>query len=654
MAVDPEKGVEGGRWHQWKASIRAGLSNYRRMLAYVRPYRAHLAVVAFSLLVLGLLGLALPWAVKELVDLVVVGQDIAQLNRIALILAGILLLRTGLGFVQTYLTAWVGERVVVRLRMDLFDHLLSLPLGFFAQQRVGAIVSRMGSDVQIVQSAVTSNLVSLVQQVVTAAGILVIVATMSWRLTLLMGVAMPGVVLITRAMGRRIRAVARTVQDILAQSSAIVEETAGGIRVVQSFAREDHESARFGVQVQNLFEAAMVRTRVYATLGPLISLLLYGSMVLVLWAGGQEVLHGRLTPGELIAFVFYAVMLSGPLGGFAGLYGNVQHALGATERVFELLDTQSEIVEAPDAYDLPPAAGHVIFHDVDFDYDPRQPVLRRVSLEAKPGQVVALVGPSGVGKTTLVNLIPRFYDPTSGRITIDGHDIRRVTLRSLREQIGIVPQETLLFSDSIEANIRYGRLDASREEIEAAARAANAHEFIVNELPDGYDTQVGERGVKLSGGQRQRLSIARAILKNPRILLLDEATSALDTESERLVQDALQRLIQPDGKEGASRTTFVIAHRLSTIVRADRILVLHDGQIAEQGTHEELLAIEGGLYRRYHDLQFRWDEMVSPQQEREVPSPAPEATDWSGLRLSLLSSGDPASLAGLDEGEMGA
>jgi len=654
MGSGRDKEAESGRWQRLKASVRAGLSNYRRMLAYVRPYRAHLGVVAASLLVLSLLGLALPWAVKELVDLVVLGQDIAQLNRIALILAAILLLRTALGFVQAYLTAWVGERVVVRLRRDLFDHLLSLPLGFFAQQRVGALVSRMGSDVQIIQSAVTSNLVSLVQQLVTTGGILVIVATMSWRLTLLMGVAMPGVVLITRAMGRRIRAVARAVQDILAQTSAIVEETAGGIRIVQSFTREDHESARFGAEVQKLFDAAMVRTRVYATLGPLISLLLYGSMVLVLWVGGQEVLQGRLTPGELIAFVFYAFMLSGPLGGFAGLYGNVQHALGATERVFELLDAQSEIVEAPDAYDLPPAAGHVIFHDVDFDYDPRQPVLRRVSLEARPGEVIALVGPSGVGKTTLVNLIPRFYDPTSGRITVDGHDIRQVTLRSLREQIGIVPQETLLFSDSIEANIRYGQLDASREEVEAAARAANAHEFIVNELPDGYETQVGERGVKLSGGQRQRLAIARAILKNPRILLLDEATSALDTESERLVQEALQRLIQPDGSEGAGRTTFVIAHRLSTIVHADRILVLHDGQIAEQGTHEELLAIEGGLYRHYHDLQFRWDEIASPEREQGVPQSGSEATDWDSFRLPLLPSNAPASLAGLDEGEIGA
>jgi subfamily B ATP-binding cassette protein MsbA len=483
--------------------------------------------------------------------------------------------------------------------------------------------------------------------VVTASGVIVIAASMSWRLTALMLVTVPVMVLATRLMGRRIRGISRQVQDTLAEASAVVEETVGGIRIVKSFAREPYERARFGEKVDFLFETAMDRTRIRSVLGPAMQLLVYGSLVLVLWVGGREVVQGRLTAGELIAFLLYASMLSGPLGSFAALYGQVQTALGSTERVFEMLDTRPEIVETPDARPLPPIVGHVVLHDVSFDYDARQPVLRQVSLEARPGQVVALVGPSGVGKTTLVNLVSRFYDPSRGRITIDGHDVRQVTLHSLRDQIGIVPQETIVFSDTIAANIRYGKLDATRDEIEVAARAANAHEFIVNELPDGYETQVGERGVKLSGGQRQRIAIARAILKNPRILILDEATSSLDTESEQLVQEALERLMHPDGEvppEGepppGRRTTFVIAHRLSTITNADQIIVLHEGQAVEQGTHLELLARTDSLYRYYYALQFQWPEATAPAAAEEPSRTEPEEEPWTGL-IPFLTSADP-------------
>ena len=636
MAVDDLR--QG--WRALRPILRQALESYRRMLAYVRPYWLPLALAAFSLVMSSLLGLAMPWAVQNLVDLVAVGRDFAQLNRIALILGAIFLLRALFGVAQIYLVAWVGERVVARLRRELYEHLLSLSLGFFASRRVGEMVSRLTSDVQVIQSAVTSNLVVLLQQVVTAAGVIVVVAAMNWRLTLLMGVAMPGMVLVTRLMGRRMRHIARVVQDALAGASAVVEETAGGIRIVKSFAREEYEAGRYGEKVDTIFDAAMERTRIHATFGPLISLLMYGSMALVLWVGGREVLAGRLTPGQLIAFLFYAVMLTGPLSSFATLYGQVQSALGATERIFGLLDTRPEIQERPDAVPMPPIAGHVILDDVSFEYDPRQPVLHHVTLEARPGQVIALVGPSGVGKTTLINLIPRFYDPSGGHITIDGHDLRGVTLRSLRDQIGIVPQETLLFSDTVANNIRYGRLEASQAEIEAAARAANAHDFIVGELPDGYETQVGERGIKLSGGQRQRVAIARAILKNPPILILDEATSSLDTESEQLVQEALERLMRPSavavGRCGG-RTTFVIAHRLSTITNADRIVVLQDGCVVEQGSHEELLADEEGLYRYYHALQFQWDEeRPPPPRERPALSPEPEEAPWPDPYLALL------------------
>ena len=637
-----------GLKHKGLRGWRSSLEQYHRMLAYVRPYRLHLVLAAICLVSMSLLSLAMPWAVKDLVDQVVVGQDVDQLNYIAILLAGIFVLRAGLSFAQTYLIAWAGERVVATLRRGIYEHLLSLSLGFFSRQRVGEIVSRLSNDVQLIQSAVTSNLVSLLQQIATFVGVIAIVAIMNWRLMLMMAVAIPGMMLLTRLLGRRIRIIARRFQDTLGEASAVVEETVGGIRIVKSFAREDHEMARYGQKVDDLFQAAMHRTRYYATLGPMISLLMYGSLILVLWVGGREVLNGRLTPGELIAFLLYATMLTGPLGSFGGLYGQVQAALGATERVFELLDVAPEIAEAPDAQPLPPIAGRVVFADVSFEYDPRQPVLRCVSLDAAPGHVVALVGPSGAGKTTLANLIPRFFEPSAGRIAIDGYDLRQVTLRSLRDQIGIVPQETILFSDTVAANIRYGKLDATQDEIEAAARAANAHDFILGELPDGYDTQVGERGIKLSGGQRQRIAIARAILKNPRILILDEATSSLDTESERLIQEALERLMHPDGDGGGGRTTFVIAHRLSTIVNADHIVVLGDGQVLERGTHEELLAREGSLYRYYYALQFQWGKDELQTDEDEPARPRTESDMWQSgdLQLHLPSEPTPPPLYG--------
>jgi ATP-binding cassette, subfamily B, bacterial MsbA len=630
-------GVKG-----WSQGWRQGLESYRRILVYVGDYRWHLALAGLSLVAISLLGLAMPLIVQRVVDLLVAGPELGRLNLLALALGAIFLLRSGLGVLQTYLVAWVGERVVARLRRELYEHLLSLSLRFFAGRPVGEILSRLTNDVQVIQSAVTSNLIILVQQAVTAAGIVVIVAATNWRLTLLLALSVPGMVLLTRLMGRRIRSVAREAQDTLAQASAVAEETVSGIRLVKSFAREEHEVRRFGQKVDELFAADMKRARIYATLGPLMSLLIYGSLGLVLWMGGREVLLGRLTPGQLIAFLFYATMLSGPLSSFGGLYGQAQAAVGATERVFALLEARPEIIDDPQTMPLPPVRGHVVFDGVEFSYDARQPVLREVSLEARPGEVVALVGPSGVGKTTLANLIPRFYDPVRGRITIDGHDIRQVTVRSLRAQIGIVPQETLLFSDTVAANIRYGRLDASQAEIEAAARAANAHDFILRDLPDGYETQVGERGVKLSGGQRQRVAIARAILKDPRILILDEATSSLDSESEKLVQEALQYLLRPPG--GAGRTTIVIAHRLSTIVNADRIVVLDEGRVVEQGSHAELLAKPESLYRRYHALQFRWPAEEEPSPGWEEYQAHVAERDWPRLLLPFL----PAPALGAD------
>jgi subfamily B ATP-binding cassette protein MsbA len=388
------------------------------------------------------------------------------------------------------------------------------------------------------------------------------------------------------------------VQDQLAKATTVLEESLAGVRVVQSFTREPYEVKRYSDSLERTFELAMKRIRVSAFFGPLISFMGFSSVVAIFWFGGREVLAGRLTAGELFMFLVLTLTIAGSIGQFSGLWASLQEALGATGRLFEILDTQSEIIDQPGALVLPSLQGGIAFEQVCFTYsdNAQMPILSDISLEILPGEVLALVGPSGAGKTTLVNLIARFYDPTQGAVLVDGHDLRSVQLQSLRKQIGIVPQETLLFGGSVRENILYGRLEAEEAEMITAAQAANAHEFIL-QLPEGYDTPVGERGVKLSGGQRQRIAIARTILKDPRILLLDEATSSLDSESEGLVQQALERLMK-------NRTSIVIAHRLSTIQNADRIAVMEDGRLVELGAHAELMELDG-LYARLYRLQFR-------------------------------------------------
>ena len=416
--------------------------------------------------------------------------------------------------------------------------------------------------------------------------------------------------------GRRLRPLSAMVQDQLANATSVLEESIGGVRVVQSFTREPYEIHRFSDAIEKTFALAMRRTRLSALFGPLMSFIGFAGVVSIFWFGGHEVLNGRLTAGQLFMFLILTLTIAGSIGQFSGLWTGLQETLGATQRLFEILDTKTDIVEAPDAKVLAQVEGRIAFEGVNFSYldDLGSTILADVTLEAQPGEVLALVGPSGAGKTTLVNLIPRFYDPTSGQIRVDGQDLRGLKVQSLREQIGIVPQETLLFGSSVRENILYGRLEASEAEMIEAARSANAHEFILA-LPNGYDTLVGERGVKLSGGQRQRIAIARAILKNPRILLLDEATSSLDSESEGLVQEALDRLMK-------GRTSIVIAHRLSTIQNANRIAVLEAGRLVELGTHAELIALDG-LYARLHRIQFKMEEPAAPAPEETPDAPRP-------------------------------
>jgi subfamily B ATP-binding cassette protein MsbA len=578
---------------------------WRRLFAYAWPYRLRLGAALIALLLGSAIGLAMPLAAGGLVNAVTGSGGRFDLNGVALALLGIVVAQALLNLVQTYLLVYVGERVVADLREQAYAHLQRLSLTFFNDRRVGEITSRITNDVTLIQSTTTTSVASFLQNAIQFIGALALMCVVSWQLSGLVLLLAPLLVALGALYGRRVRRISTEVQDRLAYASSVLEETVAGVRIVQSFAREPYEVRRFGDAVEETFRSAIRRARLRAFYEPLLNFLAFGGLVLVLWVGGRLVLAGELLPGDLLSMLLYGGSVAGAMGSFTSLFSQLQQALGATERVFELLDTAPDIGDRPGALTLPAIVGRVALEDVDFRYkDDGAEILRAIRLEAQPGERLALVGPSGAGKSTLVNLIPRFYDVSGGQVMVDGYDVRDVRLRSLRKQIGIVPQETLLFNGTVRDNILYGSPQddaagspqASEQELIAAAQAANAHEFI-SALPQGYNTLVGERGVKLSGGQRQRIAIARALLKDPRILILDEATSSLDSASEGLVQEALERLMQ-------GRTTFIIAHRLSTVRRADRIAVLDAGRLVELGRHEELLA-RGGLYARLYSLQFR-------------------------------------------------
>ena len=578
------------------SKTRPSTNEIHRLLSYLGPYRKYGAAAVVSLLFGSALGLVFPWVMQNLVDTVLRRGNLKELDRIAVLLGVTFLARAVFNYFQSYLLAFIGERIVTDIRREVYTHLQQLSLRFYTNRRVGEILSRLASDVTLVRIAMTNNLASLLSQLFVFGGSLALMLALNWRLTMLiLGIA-PFIAIFAVVFGGRLRRMSTEVQDRLASSNALAQEILNGVRVVKAFAREQYEAERYGIEIERTFDATVHLARVRSAYGPLITLLAFLALTGIVWFGGQEVLLNRLTGGALVAFLVYGANVGGALGAYAGIYASMQEAAGAARRIFEMIDEPLDIADAPHAMPLPAVNGSINFENISFEYTSGLPVLHNIAFNIQPGEVLALVGPSGSGKTTLFNLIPRFYDPTAGRVLIDGQDISQVTLLSLRSQIGLVPQESVLFSGSICDNLRYGKLDATDEELAEAARAANAEEFI-QRLPQGYNTTVGEHGAKLSGGQRQRVAIARAILKNPRILLLDEATSSLDSESEGLVQEALEWLMK-------GRTTVIIAHRLSTIQKADRIAVIDEGRLVELGNHTELMTLDG-LYARLYRLQFR-------------------------------------------------
>ncbi len=578
------------------------LSGLRFLLGYLKPYKGEFAVSMIALLFSSFAGLAFPGMSGKLVDAAQHPSDdlLNNLDALAAIFLGVLIVQAIFSYIRTYYLQEVSERGLADLRKDLYTHILALPIDFFHRNRVGDLTSRLGTDVTAIQATVTTTLSEMIRQFILLVGGIILVILISPKLTLVIIGALPVVVVLAVFFGRAIRKSSKQVQEHYAELNTIAEETFQAISVVKAFTAEVREAKRFDRKLTTIIDVSLRVARARGAFIAFVVFLLFGGIIAVIWYGGTLVQSGTISTGELLSFVLYAAFVSGAMGSFADLYGNLQRALGYAERIRDILGEKMEPV-ADLGSSAVKSAGHIEFRNVSFAYPtrPDSSVIEGISLDIPGGTSLAIVGPSGAGKSTLANLLTRFYDPTEGEILIDGKRITEIPLAEYRSMVAVVPQEVILFGGTIMENILYGRFDATEEEAREAARKANALEFI-ERFPQGFETIVGERGVQLSGGQRQRIAIARAILKDPAILILDEATSALDTESESLVQDALERVMR-------GRTTFVIAHRLSTIRNTDNIAVLRNGQIVEKGSYEGLIGRDG-TFARMVALQRNSDE----------------------------------------------
>jgi len=604
------------------------MKRFLRMLRYAGPYKWRMGLGVFCVVFVALSNLILPQFFGFIVGRVLPGHRFSDplpvslwgwrithtcghwLFLVFVAIVALYVVRGVVSFARTYVMSWVGQRLLFDLRNAVFQRLQELPIRFYQLRGPGNIMARITGDVDVMGSMITGSSIDLFTNIVMVAAIVVWLLYTHWRLALISFVVVPMFAANYQMFIRTIQRVWVSLRDKWSDLYGEIWESIAGAQVVKAFSQERYETRMFFRGMRETYGYSVRLAKVGTAMGSIAELLSVGGTALILLYGGWEVLRGNLTLEGLIVFNSYLGFLYGPVVTLSSTSEIIQRALISADRVFDILDAGSTVQEAPDATPLPPIQGKVTFENVSFSYEPEKRVLTEITLDIPPGTVVALVGPSGSGKTSLANLIPRFYDPTTGRVLIDGQDLRKVTIRSLRSQIGLVLQHTFLFTGTIKDNMRYGRMDATDAEVVAAAITANAHEFIVKELPEGYDTEVGSGGQGLSGGQSQRIAIARALLRNPRILILDEATSSLDSRVEAQIQEAMERLMR-------QRTTFVIAHRLSTIMSADMIVVMDEGKIVQTGTHDELVAREG-LYAELYRKQFR----IQEKDKDKVDSPA--------------------------------